>query len=79
LRLGRILPIANGFGAAAESRRPMGVAVVGGMLTSTFLTLVIIPVVYTLFSNLAARFHRKPVEHLSAVQSAQQLTPVSKS
>jgi multidrug efflux pump subunit AcrB len=54
-----ILPIAIGFGAGAESRRPMGVAVVGGMLTSTFLTLVIIPVVYTAFSDLAARFQKK--------------------
>ena len=49
-----ILPIAIGFGAGAESRRPMGVAVVGGMLTSTFLTLFVIPVVYTLFSDIAA-------------------------
>ena len=49
-----ILPIAIGFGAGAESRRPMGVAVVGGMLTSTFLTLIVIPVVYTVFSELAA-------------------------
>ena len=56
-----ILPIAIGFGAGAESRRPMGVAVVGGMLTSTFLTLLVIPVVYTLFSDLAERFQRKPV------------------
>src|SRR5262249_17346162 len=48
-----ILPIAIGFGAGAESRRPMGVAVVGGMLTSTFLTLVIIPVVYTAFDDFA--------------------------
>jgi HAE1 family hydrophobic/amphiphilic exporter-1 len=54
-----ILPIAIGFGAGAESRRPMGVAVVGGMLTSTFLTLVIIPVVYTVFSDLGDRFRRK--------------------
>jgi HAE1 family hydrophobic/amphiphilic exporter-1 len=51
-----ILPIAVGFGAGAESRRPMGVAVVGGMLTSTFLTLLIIPVVYTVFSDIAGRF-----------------------
>jgi len=50
-----ILPIAIGFGAGAESRRPMGVAVVGGMLTSTFLTLFVIPVVYTLFSDLFGR------------------------
>ncbi|MBI2929100.1 MAG: efflux RND transporter permease subunit [Verrucomicrobia bacterium] len=55
-----ILPIAIGFGVGAESRRPMGVAVVGGMLTSTFLTLFIIPVVYTAFSDLAEKFHRKP-------------------
>jgi len=54
-----ILPIAIGFGAGAESRRPMGIAVVGGMATSTFLTLLIIPVVYTMFSDLAARFSRK--------------------
>ena len=58
-----ILPIAIGFGAGAESRRPMGVAVVGGMLTSTFLTLLIIPVVYTLLSDFGAWwrkvFHRE--------------------
>ncbi len=57
-----ILPIAIGFGAGAESRRPMGVAVVGGMLTSTFLTLFIIPVVYTAFSDFSDRvWRRKPV------------------
>jgi multidrug efflux pump len=54
-----IMPIAIGFGAGAESRRPMGVAVVGGMITSTFLTLVIIPVVYTLFSDLTEFFVRR--------------------
>lgn len=47
-----ILPIAIGFGAGAESRRPLGVAAVGGMLTSTFLTLFVIPIVYVLFSKL---------------------------
>ena len=54
-----ILPIATGFGAGAESRRPMGVCVVGGMLTSTFLTLLVIPVMYSLFSDLAAVFRGK--------------------
>ncbi len=54
-----IMPIAIGFGAGAESRRPMGVAVVGGMITSTFLTLVIIPVVYTLFSDVADYLRRR--------------------
>jgi multidrug efflux pump len=46
-----ILPIAIGFGAGAESRRPLGLAVVGGMFFSTFLTLVLVPVLYTLLSR----------------------------
>jgi multidrug efflux pump len=54
-----ILPIAIGFGAGAESRRPMGVAAVGGMITSTFLTLVVIPVVYVLFDALRQRLRRR--------------------
>jgi len=63
-----ILPIAIGFGAGAESRRPMGVAVVGGMITSTFLTLFVIPVVYTLFSDLASgRFKKSKTEPIPPV------------
>ncbi len=46
-----ILPIAMGLGEAAISRRGMGVAVVGGMMTSTFLTLFVVPVVYILISG----------------------------
>lgn len=52
-----ILPIAIGFGDAGESRRPLGVVAVGGMITSTLLTLLVIPVIYTLFSQLGARGH----------------------
>jgi len=46
-----ILPIALGLGAGGESRRPLGLAVVGGLLFSTFLTLVLVPVVYTLLAR----------------------------
>ena len=46
-----VLPIAIGIGAGAESRRPLGIAVVGGMLFSTFLTLVLVPVVYVLLAR----------------------------
>ena len=46
-----VLPIAIGFGAGSESRRPLGIAVVGGMFFSTFLTLVLVPVVYSLLAR----------------------------
>jgi multidrug efflux pump subunit AcrB len=52
-----IVPIALGLGAGAESRRPLGVAVVGGMLSSTFLTLYLVPVFYVTLDRL---LHRKP-------------------
>jgi multidrug efflux pump len=46
-----ILPIALGLGAGAEGRRPLGVAVAGGITLSTVLTLVVVPVVYTLVDD----------------------------
>jgi HAE1 family hydrophobic/amphiphilic exporter-1 len=54
------LPIAMATGAGAESRRPLGIAVVGGLAFSQFITLYITPVVYTYLNDfslwLAARF-----------------------
>jgi len=46
-----VLPIAIGLGAGAESRRPLGIAVVGGLFFSTFLTLLVVPVVYVLLAR----------------------------
>jgi hypothetical protein len=46
-----MLPVALGVGEGAETRSPMGVAVIGGLLTSLFLTLVVVPAAYDLFDD----------------------------
>jgi multidrug efflux pump len=48
-----VMPIALGLGAGAESRKPLGMAVVGGLLFSMLLTLVMVPVVYVLLARFA--------------------------
>ncbi len=50
-----ILPVAIGFGEGAETRRPLGVAVVGGLLLSQLLTLYITPVIYIYLDRLGTR------------------------
>ena len=53
------LPIAIGWGAGAESRRPLGLAVVGGLAFSQIITLYVTPVVYTYLDALQQRFGRR--------------------
>ena len=54
------LPIALGWGAGAESRRPLGLAVVGGLAFSQVITLYVTPVFYTYLDEFQRRFRRKP-------------------
>jgi multidrug efflux pump len=49
------LPIALGIGAGATSRRPLGYAIIGGLILSTMLTLILVPAVFVVFERL-----RKP-------------------
>jgi multidrug efflux pump subunit AcrB len=66
------LPIALGLGAGSLSRRPLGFAIVGGLLFSTMLTLFVVPVVYVLFDSVLVRLRgRTPVPHRELAAEAE--------
>ena len=46
-----MLPIALGWGAGAELRQPMAVGIIGGLITSSLLSLIVVPVLYTLLED----------------------------
>ncbi len=56
------LPIALGFGAGADARRPLGLAVVGGLVFSQMLTLYITPVIYIYLDSFQKKFERRKKE-----------------
>jgi len=59
------LPLAIGFGEGAELRRPLGIAIIGGLVASQVITLLTTPVVYLLLDKLR---RRSPIEHQLARQ-----------
>ncbi|MBD2168358.1 efflux RND transporter permease subunit [Calothrix membranacea FACHB-236] len=54
-----MLPIALGLGAASELRSPMAVAIAGGLVSSTILSLIVVPVVYTILDDWLPRFKKR--------------------
>lgn len=53
------LPIAIGWGAGAETRRPLGIAVVGGLFVSQIVTLFVTPVIYTYLDSFQVWLHKR--------------------
>ena len=60
-----MLPVASGWGGDSAFRSPMAVAVIGGLITSTLLTLVIVPAVFTLFDDVEVWIGPKAVKLLA--------------
>jgi len=58
-----MLPMALGLGDGGEVQAPMGRAVIGGLITSTLLTLVVVPVLYSYIDNLPAWWKRHTFFH----------------
>jgi multidrug efflux pump len=65
------LPIALGLGAGSLSRRPLGYAIVGGLVFSTMLTLFVVPAVYLIFDGLLERVHRRRAAQLPILAPAE--------
>jgi Cu/Ag efflux pump CusA len=66
-----MLPLALGLGESGETQAPMGRAIIGGVITSTLLTLVVVPVIYTYLDRLFEwRKVRHAARHGSGAQAA---------
>jgi multidrug efflux pump subunit AcrB len=69
-----MLPIALGFGTDPSFRAPMAIVVIGGLITSTFLSLLVIPVLYTFVDDaigLGSRLRRRVSGKVTPVEAAE--------
>jgi hydrophobe/amphiphile efflux-1 (HAE1) family protein len=70
-----MLPIALGWGGDSDFRSPMAIAVIGGLITSTMLTLVIVPAVFTLFDDIERWVGPKATALLAGTQALGHASP----
>jgi HAE1 family hydrophobic/amphiphilic exporter-1 len=60
------LPVALGLGAGGSFRQPLALVVIGGLITSTMLTLLLVPVAYSILDIVLVRFQHAPAASQSA-------------
>jgi HAE1 family hydrophobic/amphiphilic exporter-1 len=70
-----MLPVASGLGEASDFRQPMAIAVIGGLITSTLLTLVIVPAVFTVFDDIERWAGPRAAKMLAGSSSAEPGVP----
>jgi multidrug efflux pump subunit AcrB len=64
--IGGMLPLALGVGEGGETQAPMGRAIIGGVITSTLLTLVVVPILYTYLDGWSERMRARRAAKASA-------------
>ncbi len=74
-----MLPVAIGLGAGSSVRQPMAITVIGGLITSTILTLLLVPTAYSLVEGVLGRFARRRLARAAAKAAAEAAKQVKES
>ena len=70
-----MLPVAIGLGSGSDFRQPMALVVIGGLITSTVLTLVVVPTAYSLVEGGLERVQKSRAERQAQSQAGQGTPP----